>query len=103
MANDEKIDVILEKYLEDKRSYEETIEHMNNEDYQRWLALIRPEYMDKYIQSCITDVLKRELKLKVSCDEIGLLNVSVNLGNKAISSDSYDLLPIIGRIVDDSK
>ena len=98
-----KIDIVLDKYLEDKQSYEETIERMTNEDYQRWLGLIRPEYMDRYIQYHVCDALKNKLKIGLDCDEIGLLNVSVKFGDKIIASDTFDLLPVIGRISDESK
>ena len=97
-----KIDIVLDKYLEDKQSYEETIERMANEDYQRWLGLIRPEYMDRYIDRYIEDYIKTNITVKLESFEYGELSVEVFLKNKRVITESVNIINSIKDFIDAS-
>lgn len=101
LSEDSKVDIILEKCASDKRKYEEALEKMVDEDYQRWLALIRPEYMEKYIDERIADYIKNNITIKFYANDY-LLDVSVYVGDKIITSDTLDLCETIGPLVNAS-
>lgn len=97
---DEKLDIVLEKCASDKMEYEETITRMAEEDYQRWLSLIRPEYMEKYLDGLITNYIKRNISIKMSVFEFGEVAIEVYVKDKPVITESTNIIESIKGLID---
>lgn len=87
----EKINLLLEKCISDREEYEKKLSELTEEDYKRWLTIIRPEYMGRYIESKIESYIRDNLKIKLEQRQSNLLEVLVELNRIPVCSETIDM------------
>lgn len=87
----EKINLLLEKCISDREEYEKKLSELAEEDYKRWLSVIRPEYMGRYIESKIESYIRDNLKIKLEQRQFNLLEVLVELNGIPVCGETIDM------------